>query len=347
MNAFALTAFLCSVASMTAQTRALRTASASTGEVIFLGTGSSTGVPHIHHLMQGDERNAHGAVHGSGGKQPMGQEEVLNSLRAAVGNPKCNCDYRNNVSIMVRVAVDGGEQKSVIIDVGKTFREGAVRWFPEHNVRKIDAIVLTHGHADAYFGLDDLRSIMARDSFMDVYLSDECRATVERTFPYLFPVKNSSEKRFVSKVNWRRITNYQTFTPFEGLDMTPLPVKHGEDMECMGYMFGRRDTVVYLSDISRMLPETMGAIMQRKKEQGGISLLIVDALHPVREYFSHFTLEQAVDLAREIGADKTLCVGMSSSFNHEKHNKELHALLKGEGIDMQLAYDGLKVDLDL
>ncbi|CAN0515798.1 unnamed protein product, partial [Ectocarpus sp. 12 AP-2014] len=49
--------------------------------------------------------------------------------------------------------------KHVQIDTGKTWREGAIRWFPRHGVRGLDGIVLTHDHADAMLGLDDVRSI--------------------------------------------------------------------------------------------------------------------------------------------------------------------------------------------
>ena len=45
------------------------------------------------------------------------------------------------------------------IDVGKTFRENAIRWYPKHGVTKLDAVLLTHGHADAILGLDDLRGL--------------------------------------------------------------------------------------------------------------------------------------------------------------------------------------------
>jgi phosphoribosyl 1,2-cyclic phosphodiesterase len=242
---------------------------------------------------------------------------------------------------------DDGDSKSqnVIIDVGKTFREGVVRWFPEHNIESVDAILLTHGHADAFFGLDDVRSVMDRNASMPVYLSDVCRKRVQEVFDYMFPELNPDrvEKRHVSKIDWHRINEYEAFSPIDGLEFLPVPVKHGEDMDCMGFIFGRQDVVVYLSDISRMLDKTMKAIKARKR----ISLLVVDALHPTREYFSHFTMEQAVDLAREIRADKTLLVGMSSAFEHERDNVKLSKLLSTEGLDVQLARDGLSLPMQL
>ena len=111
------------------------------------------------------------------------------SRKAAVGDPRHNRNYRCNPCIMVRHRVSEKDssdpiEKNIVVDVGmwpryvcvpvryifqcptssfqlfapnmtgKTFREASVRWFPEHNVQTVDSILLTHGHADAIFGLD-------------------------------------------------------------------------------------------------------------------------------------------------------------------------------------------------
>ena len=128
-----------------------------------------------------------------------------------------------------------------------------------------------------------------------------------------------------------------------------MPVKHGEDMDCLGFMFGTSDVVVYLSDISRMLPDTMTRIVAAgaAAPSGRVALLVLDALHPSREYFSHFTQEQALALAREIRAEKTLLIGMGSGFDHDRDNARLASLLVTEGLDVQLARDGLKLHYNL
>ncbi|GAA6058379.1 hypothetical protein JCM3770_006101, partial [Rhodotorula araucariae] len=67
-------------------------------------------------------------------------------------------NIRGNTGAVIRVpaAVNGGEEKTILIDCGKTFREMALRWFPKKGLRRIDACILTHHHADAIDGLDDL-----------------------------------------------------------------------------------------------------------------------------------------------------------------------------------------------
>ena len=69
-------------------------------------------------------------------------------------------NYRCNVSALVRRRDEAtGETMSLMIDAGKTMRDAVLRWFPRFNVRGIDALLLTHGHADAVGGIDDLRDL--------------------------------------------------------------------------------------------------------------------------------------------------------------------------------------------
>eukprot|EP01041_Mallomonas_annulata_P000560 gene560-1076_t len=301
--------------------------------IIFLGTGSSVGSPHPYYLMQSHP----------------------SAVKAAEGNPIDNKNYRCNPSVIISYRGDDNlqESKNIVIDVGKTFRETVIRWFPIHKIRSVDAVILTHGHADAIFGIDDIRAVQSDflESPMEVYLSDDCLKVVRRVFFYLFPKNSEAESkssnsvvRHVSNVRWNVIESYKPFVA-AGLEVTPIPVMHGEDLQSMGFIFGRKDTVCYISDISRMLPATMETISSRTP----ISLLVVDALFFSREHPTHFSLEQALDLCRKLRPKKALFVGMSGVHmgDHETVNAQLKLLLQSEGLDVQLAHDGLKVELDL
>ena len=235
------------------------------------------------------------------------------------------------------------------IFLGKTFRESAIRWFPIYDISNIDAVILTHGHADAIFGLDDLRSTKFMSNNpqpINVYQSPECQVVTSRVFDYLYPKRRQGEfalTRFVSNINWITIFPFQIFQATDGFNFLPIPIKHGEDLDCMGYLFGHEHKVCYLSDISRM-PENVLQIIQ---EFGSIDLLIIDTLNPNLPNPVHFNLLQAIELVKIIKPKKTFTIGMNSTIDHDKISQQLKLLKDNENIDIELAYDGLRIILNL
>ena len=174
-----------------------------------------------------------------------------------------NENYRNNPSLLVRVAARGSRpggavHTSIIIDCGKTFREAVLRWFPllAPPVAGIDALVLTHEHADAMLGMVDVRGLqisprVERCASLPVFLSEKCMARVAEAFPYLMPAKTKPMvERFVAKLSFQVAGEPEGpknfFIPLsEGsLEFRVLPVIHGEDCTCLGFAFGRTDRVI-------------------------------------------------------------------------------------------------------
>jgi phosphoribosyl 1,2-cyclic phosphodiesterase len=290
------------------------------------------------------------------------------SRLAIQGDPRTNKDYRNNPSLLIQFQDDNNKTRNIVIDVGKTFRETALRWMPPHQVQSLDAVILTHHHMDAVAGLDDLRGFQSFSrpvpeappvrTPMHIYLSQECFDQVSRQFPWLFPKSAPPPvtkdehgntivvKRDVAALDVTIIDDYQPFDAM-GLKVIPLPVWHGEDLICMGYAFtlrssgGKTTNVVYLSDISRMKDETLEYIQTKLPPTDifVVDTLLEDRVHPV-----HFSLKQASDLAIQIGAKKTYLVGMSCDafVPHDEMNAKLEAR---SDLDIRLAHDGLVLDL--
>lgn len=302
---------------------------ASRNELIFLGTGVSTGLPQISCTLP----RAGGAC-----------EVCMEALRDPT-SPNRRC----NVSALIRVA-----GRCVMIDCGKTFRETALRHFHKFGVDGVDAIVITHAHADAYLGLDDVRDIQKYDAPpMPVYLSEDTFEACERVYPYLMPkpVESDVERR-VAAINWSVVSRtFHKFHPvpdIEDLSFTAIPLYHGGTYICWGFLIetpcehnhSERNIIAYLSDVKEIPSESWDFLYNC----GHINLLVVDCLgrkpHP-----THFCLDEAIDVARKLQPDITKCVGMGHSLPHRAVNEELSTLKKTEGLDIQLAHDGLCLSL--
>lgn len=301
--------------------------------ILFLGSGSSSGTPHLFHLMKP-------ASHFP--EDTIAQQAHRTSIMAVQGDPVNNKNYRCNPSILIRYRGGSDGEKNILVDVGKTFREAVVRWFPRHNVESVDAVLLTHGHADAILGLDDIRGVQDRivKEPLNVYLSEGCMDAVRKMLYYLVKDPAQEQLRAVSNLKWNVVSHGQILNLF-GLEICPVDVMHGEDMTSFGFIFGERDRVCYISDVSRILPETMQIIKQKP-----VDILVIDTLFRERKYFSHFSLPEALEAVREIRPKKTYLIGMSSELELEATNAELKELLK-EGLDVELCYDGLSIDVDL
>lgn len=69
--------------------------------------------------------------------------------------------------------------------------------FPRYGIRELDAVILTHGHADACYGMDALRQWTlggAVQKHIDIFLSSETMDTIATTFPFLVDARNATGK---------------------------------------------------------------------------------------------------------------------------------------------------------
>jgi len=243
---------------------------------------------------------------------------------------------RRNTSLLIRYAHPDGRERNVVIDIGKFFWESALEWFVKYRVPTIDAVLLTHEHADAAGGLDSLRDwTVGRAESLPVYLRAQDLAAVEKMHYYLVDRGASTGGGGVALLEFRVID--ESPLDVQGVRFTPLPVWHGRPVSAFGYRFG---SVSYMSDVSEIPAGT-----ERLLE--GTSLLVLDALRPDHRHRSHFILEQSLEAVRRIRPARTLLTGMTHNFDHDSANAGLTELRESEGLDVQLAYDGLRVPVEL
>lgn len=314
-------------------------------DLVLMGTGVSTALPRISCILRGRLPE---------GTEPFNPEKFRPCpvCQSGLKDPLSR-DRRCNVSALVRLG-----QSCVLIDCGKTVRESCMRHLPPLGVKTVNAVVLTHGHADAILGLDDLRDIQDGEGLgdspaMPVFLSEKTLADVSTTFDYLMPKSEGVDSgkgsvadipRRVARIDWEKFEYFRSFSPVTGIEFTPLPLIHGGDYISAGFLIRGEfnSTVAYLSDVNEV-PESTMAFLENIER---IDLLVVDSLHPTKPYKSHFCLTQAVELAQRLRPVVTRCVGMSCSFGlHDEANENLRRPSVCDGLDIQLGFDGERVPL--
>ena len=224
-------------------------------------------------------------------------------------------DTRTRPSVYVET--DGGE--ALLVDAGPDLRNQALAF----NVRRVDALLFTHGHSDHILGLDDLRRfnyIQRRP--MSCYGDERTLFDVRRMFAYVFDP---------STPRGGGLPQLELFTivgPFcvGRQEIVPVPIFHGE-RPILGFRLG---PFAYLTDCNR-IPERSWALLE------GLEVLVLDALRE-KEHPTHFSLSQAVDAARRVAAKQTYFTHMTHDLGHAATCARLPA-------GMELAYDGLVVNL--
>ncbi|KNC76211.1 hypothetical protein SARC_11280 [Sphaeroforma arctica JP610] len=161
-------------------------------EFVILGSGVSTGLPKTTCIIRPRENMYNVST----------RKDGCNVCEDGLRNPRSK-NRRGNVCALVRY-----KGKEILIDCGKTIREQCLQHFPRMGVETIHAIVLTHGHADAIFGLDEVRDIQigakklgevdgemrwSEPHITPVYLNESTMKVCEGVFPYLMP--NLEEER--------------------------------------------------------------------------------------------------------------------------------------------------------
>lgn len=211
--------------------------------------------------------------------------------------------------------------QNVVIDCGPDFRQQMLR----ANARTLEAILFTHEHNDHVLGIDDTRSYSHfAGKSMDVYGLKRTLDEIKIRFPYVF-----AEEKYpgAPSLNLHFVEN----DPFEvaGFQIKPLEILHG-NLPIIGYLVDGK--FAYITDASSINEKTLEAIQN-------VEVLVLNALRKKEKHYSHFTLEQALEISDQVKAKRAYFTHISLTLGfHKEVQEELPE-------NRFLAYDGLEIEI--
>jgi len=206
----------------------------------------------------------------------------------------------------------------VLVDTGTDLRAQALTF----DIRRVDAILYTHSHADHILGLDEVRRFnMVQQSAIGCYADRVTLADLRRTFAYIF----APEPRVGGGVPLLSLFEIGGVFSIGGVEVVPVPLLHGP-RPILGFRIG---AFAYLTDCNR-IPDQSWPLLT------GVRTLVLDALRD-RPHSTHFSVQEALAVVDRLGPDQTY-------FTHICHDLAHAATCARLPAGVQLAYDGLVLE---
>jgi phosphoribosyl 1,2-cyclic phosphate phosphodiesterase len=253
-------------------------------KVTLLGTGTSTGVPSIGCACE-----------------------------------TCTSDDPRDKRLRVSILVEHDGQ-TVLVDTSSDFRQQALRVGLKH----LDAVLVTHCHADHIFGLDDIRPLNFRHGALGVYANERAWVDIRRIFQYVFEPTYFGGG--LPQVVAHTVVANASFCLSPNLLVTPLEVIHGR-LPVVAYRF---NDFAYATDLSEIPPAALEGLR-------GLDTLVLDCLR-VNPHPTHLTLETALRYVEELKPRRTYFTHIAHDIKHARDSNLLPA-------GVEWAYDGLKIQV--
>lgn len=233
--------------------------------------------------------------------------------------PVCRSNDPRDKRLRPSVLIEHGG-RSIVVDTTPDFRYQALR----AGLRRVDAILFTHSHADHILGLDDVRPFnFHQRGPIPIFGSPDTIRVIQHVFRYVFEDKPSQSSVPRLKIN---TLNDE---PFElcGLSFLPVPLLHG-DGKVLGFRFGY---AAYLTDHSEV-PESSLQLLS------GLDVLFLDALRH-KPHPTHSTVEQSLKVVDRLKPKRAFFTHICHDLPHEQTEKALPP-------HVRLAFDGLQIEVE-
>ncbi|KAK8801192.1 hypothetical protein WA158_001962 [Blastocystis sp. Blastoise] len=282
----------------------------SLAKCLFIGTGTSEGIPILSCLF--------------------GDCKVCKD--AMIPGSK---NRRRNISVAISY-----KNTNIIIDCGKLWWDSALEVLPKNNIRDIDAFVISHEHADAIGGVDNLRDVTKRiiKRELPIYANAKTQTVMTNSFPYIFKQKDNVLNGGVPDLFFKTIENEVPFT-IKDITLHPFFVPHG-GCECTAFRIGK---LCYISDVSSINDTCLKYI-------NNSDILILDCIYPKNKVHpSHVSMSQLEGFFLnhchvEQPPKQVYLVGMTHMADHNEFNQQLQDM----GFhNVECAYDGQIFDFSM
>ena len=261
--------------------------------VTILGCGSSAGVPRV--------------GQGWGACDPH--------------NPK---NRRRRCALFVEQANAEGAKTQVLIDMGPDLRAQLL----DLGVERLDAILLTHSHADHTHGIDEIRPlVIMHKQRIDLHMDADTSAVVRRHFGYIFETPAGSY--YPPLLNDIRLTPGESLTiggPGGDITFLPFRLHHGE-IDALGFRIG---DFAYCPDLNAIPAESEVYLH-------GLKIWLVDALR-YKPHPSHFSVAEALDWIEKLKPQRAILTNLHTDLDFE----QLQAKLPPH---VEPAFDGMRFEL--
>ncbi len=246
--------------------------------------------------------------------------------RVAQGWGACDPGERKNQRRRCSALVErigGGGKTIVLVDVGPDLRWQLI----DAEVARLDAVLLTHPHADHTHGIDDLRPLtIASRRMIDIHMDAPTSREVTAQFGYVFATPEGRSYPPIARE--RRVIageKVEVTGPGGAISAMPIDLEHG-DITALGFRFGG---LAYTPDLNRV-PDTAWPYLE------GLDVWVIDALryshHP-----SHLSLDEALALIERMAPKRAVLTNLHTDLDYATLARRLpHRVTP--------AYDGLRIE---
>lgn len=258
-----------------------------------------------------------------GGVERQGIEAVILGSGTSVGVPFIGCDcavctspdprnHRLRSSLLLR-----SPHARILVDCGPDFRTQALR----ERIHALDAVILTHEHADHILGLDDLRLLCALAQTPMPVLAD--RSTLEvvaRVFAYAFDGRDTGSSK--PRLTLGELDPRAASVTVAGVAIVPVPVQHGQ-LTVLGLRVG---DFAYIPDCNGIGPLA-------RERLAGLDTLVIDGLRH-RPHRTHFHTDEVLAVIADLAPRQAWLTHLTHEWDATRDEERLPA-------GVRLAYDGL------